>query len=232
MFDLLRPDYVQDALYNSSKRWAEHAVTCKPETGKKILDEVRSWADSRTTPVCWLSGPAGTGKTTVAHTIAKEYDERGRLAATFFLWRKTGHRDDINKIVPTLAHQIAAKIPSARKRMEENLILKDGSRAPLMDPPSRFSLEEQLSKLLITIVNPTDPNLIVIDGLDECSSREGICQLIKWIRKNKSPFRFLLTSRPVPEFQHRILSDGYGDVRTLSLTDSTTVRTRTLDLSL
>ena len=220
VFDLLRPDYVQAALYNSSKREAEHAVTCQPKTRDKILDEVRSWADSPTTPVCWLSGPAGTGKTTVAHTIAEEYDERGQLAATFFLWRKTGDRDDINKIVPTLAYQIAEKIPSAKERMEKIFILKDTSRAPLMDPLSRFSLKDQLSKLLITTVNPTDPNLIVIDGLDECSSREGICQLIELIRKNKCPFRFLFTSRPEPEFQHCILSDGPGDVRTLSLTES------------
>ena len=138
VFDLLRPDYVQDALYNSSKRWAEHAVTCQPETRDKVLNEVRSWADSRTTLVCWLSGPAGTGKTTVAHTIAEEYDERGQLAATFFLWRKTGDRDNINKIVPTLAYQIAGKIPSAKERMEENLMLKDTS---LMDPLSHLSFE-------------------------------------------------------------------------------------------
>jgi len=101
--------------------------------------------------------------------------------------------------------------------MEEIFSLKNASRAPLMDP---LSLKNQLSKLLITTVNPTDPNLIVIDGLDECSLWEGICQLIEWIRKNKCPFRFLLTSRPEPEFQHRILSDGPGDFRTLSLTES------------
>jgi hypothetical protein len=169
-----------------------------------------------------LSGPAGIGKTTVAHTIAKEYDELGQLAATFFLWRKAGDRDDINKIVPTLAYQIAGKIPSAKERMEEFLMLKDASRVPLplMDTLSHLSLEDQLSKLLITDVNPTDPKLIVIDGLDECASREGMCQLIEWIRKNKSPFRFLFTSRPEPEIKYHILSDGHGDVRTLSLTES------------
>jgi len=217
----LRADYVQDALYNSSKRWAEHAVTCQPETRDKVLSEVRSWADSQTTLLCWLSGPAGTGKTTVAHTIAEEYDRRGRLAATFFLWRKTGDRDNINKIVPTLAYQIAGKIPSAKERMEENLMLKDTSRVPIMDPLSHLFLESQLYKLLITNVNPTDPDLVIIDGLDECASQEGICQLIEWIRKNKPPFRFLLTSRPEPEIKHHILSDGHGDVRTLSLTEST-----------
>ena len=85
VLDLLRPDYVQDALYNSAKRSAEHAVICQPDTQDKILRAVRFWADSKTSPVCWLSGPAGTGKTTIAHTIAREYDNCGQLAATFFL---------------------------------------------------------------------------------------------------------------------------------------------------
>jgi len=75
--DLLRPDFIQDSLYNSARRWEEHAVTCQPKTRDKILGELRAWADSITPLVCWLSGPAGTGKTTVAHTIAKEYDQRG-----------------------------------------------------------------------------------------------------------------------------------------------------------
>jgi hypothetical protein len=177
-----------------------------------------------------LSGPAGTGKTTVAHTIAKEFDKRRQVAATFFLWRKTGDRDDINKLVATLAYQIAEKIPSAKERMEENLKLKGGSGIPSPAPSdllSRLSLEDQLSKLLtsgpVTVVNSSVSNLVIIDGLDECASQDKICRLIDWIRKNKSPFRFLLTSRPEPEIEDRFtsgLGDGPGGVRALSLTDS------------
>jgi len=116
--------------------------------------------------------------------------------------------------MPTLAYQIAGKIPSAKDWMKEILILKDALRVPL----SQLSLEDQLSKLLVTNVNSTDPNLIVIDGLDECASLGRVCQLIEWIRKNKSPFRFLLTSRPEPEIRRR-MGGGYG-VQTFSLTES------------
>jgi RecA/RadA recombinase len=174
-----------------------------------------------TTPICWLSGPAGTGKTTVAHTIAEEYDKRGQLAATFFFWRKTGDRDDINKLVGTLAWQIAKKISSALEPMEEALELKNTSRVPLPE----LSLEDQLSKLLVrgpvANVNPAGPSLIVIDGLDECASQEGIRRLIDWLRKNKPPFRFLLTSRPEPQIEVCFLpGDGRIDARSLSLTES------------
>ena len=223
--DLFRPYLVVNALYNSAEREAEHAVTCQPETRTKVLQNIRSWADSTTaTPMCWLSGPAGTGKTTVAHTIAEEYDKHRRLAATFFFWRTTGDRDDINRVVTTLAWQLAANIPIVKKRMEEALQLNNDSWALF----PHLSLEEQLSKLFVgggpaAKVEPADPNLIVIDGLDECASQDRIVRLINWLRKNRHPFRILLTSRPEPNIKACIASrqdDRPIDVLSLSLTES------------
>ena len=229
MFEVLANDFVPDALYHSEKRQSEHAVTCLPETRTYVLGAIRAWANSSTTDasqVCWLSGPAGTGKTTVAHTIAAEYDRRRRLAASFFLWRKTGDRDSIDKLVATLAYQIAKKSPLAKEGMEENLKLEDDEEplAVLIDRFSKTSLEDRLSKLLISesYVNPDPaaPYLVVIDGLDECSSREGICRVVEWIRGNKLPFRFLLTSRPEPEIKTCFTDAPCTDVLAFSLTES------------
>ncbi|KAF8644352.1 hypothetical protein AX14_009428, partial [Amanita brunnescens Koide BX004] len=219
--DILLPLVVFTALYNSDVKDGEHAVTCQPETRTKVLQDIRSWADNpTTTPICWLSGPAGTGKTTVARTIAGEYDKRGQLAATFFFWKSTGDRDDINKLVPTLAWQIAHEIPPAKEQMEKAL---KKSRVPLHE----LSLENQLSTLLVrglaAHIDPTGPNLIVIDGLDECASQERIIRLIDWLRKNRLPFRFLLTSRPEPDIRaHFGYCPGGGliEVRSFSLTES------------
>ena len=229
MFEVLASDFVPDALYHSEKRQLEHAVTCQPETQTYVLGAIRAWANSSTTnasQVCWLSGPAGTGKTTVAHTIAAEYDRKSRLAASFFFWRKTGDRDDINKLVATLAYQIAKKIPLAKEGMEENLRLEDEDEplAVLIDRFSKTSLEDRLSKLLIsksyTNPDPAAPYLVVIDGLDECSSREGICRVVEWIRRNKLPFRFLFTSRPEPDIKTCFTDAPCTDVQAFSLTES------------
>ncbi|KAF8671195.1 hypothetical protein AX14_005755 [Amanita brunnescens Koide BX004] len=221
LFDILRPHVVFSALYDSDVRDREHAVTCQPETQTKVLTDIRSWAGNTTaTPMCWLSGPAGTGKTTVAHTIAEGYDKCGRLAATFFFWRKTGDRDDISKLVATLAWQIAHKIPSAKEQIEEAL---KKSGVPL---PER-SLENQLLTLLVrgpvTHVDPAGPNLIVIDGLDECASQDRIIWLIDCLRKNRLPFRFLLTSRPEPDIEASFAyhpGGGLIEVQPFSLTES------------
>ncbi|KAF8637085.1 hypothetical protein AX14_010339, partial [Amanita brunnescens Koide BX004] len=174
--------------------------------------------------MCWLSGPAGTGKSTVARTIAEEYDKRGQLAATFFFRRNTD-RADIKKLVPTLAWQIAhdSKILPANEQMEKALEKALKTRVPLHE----LSLENQLSTLLVlglaAHVDPTGPNLIVIDGLDECASQHRIIRLIDWLRKNRLPFRFLLTSRPEPDIRARFEyrpGGGLIEVRSLSLTES------------
>ena len=144
------------------------------------------------------------------------YKSRGRLAATFFFWRKTGDRDDIDKLVATLTYQIARKIPLAVKQMEEAL---KNFGVPLPE----LSLDDQLSTLLIrgpvAPADPTGPNLIVIDGLDECTSRDGIIRLINYLRKNRLPFRFLLTSRPEPDIKACFAYHPGGRL-SLSLTES------------
>ena len=158
----------------------------------------------------------------MAHTIAAEYDRSGQLAATFFFWRKTGDRDNIKKLVPTLAYQIAQKIPSAKEVMETHLNMNDPSRVPLMDPVSNLTLVDQLSTFLTSSHNPPRPYLVVIDGLDECDSQDGIYRLIEWIRK-RSPFRFLLTSRCEPRIEASFIPDPsreYTNALILSLTES------------
>ncbi|KAG6906285.1 hypothetical protein DXG01_014765 [Tephrocybe rancida] len=195
VFDLLGPYFVPDALYNSAQRSLEYATTCQPETQRKILRDISMWANDPTGPrICWLSGRAGTGKTTIAHTIAEKYDNEGRLAATFFLWRSTGDRDEICKVVPTIAYQIAEKSDLAKEGMERAL-LKESS---LSERQSQLSgLDYQLSKLLIYAPDRSvDHSLVIIDGLDESISPQRVEDFIKKLCRISLPFRFLLVSRP------------------------------------
>ena len=71
-----------------------------------------------------------------------------------FFWRKTGDRDDINKLVATLAYQIARKIPLAKEGMEENLRLTNDQEplTVLSDRLSKSSLEDRLSKRFLSTV--------------------------------------------------------------------------------
>jgi NACHT domain len=191
---------VRDALYNSQQRVDEHASICHPDTRTRIISNIEEWASSSGHSVCWLRGPAGTGKSTIASTVA-EHLEDNRLAATFFFSRKKGTREDITKLVPTLACQIAERIPSARRHMEEAL---RQNRSLLS-----LSLKDQFLKLIFqplkNVIESSQRSLIVIDGLDECSARGKIVEMIRLFGETLSahghPIRFLLTSRPEPDIE-------------------------------
>src|SRR5215472_6122568 len=71
---------------------------CTPNTHVAILEEIRNWAmDSsiNNPPVYWLNGAAGTGKSTIAYTIAHDFDDDSAIAqshrilmGTFFCSRQ------------------------------------------------------------------------------------------------------------------------------------------------
>ena len=74
-----------------SRAYQKHNL--KSTSWALLVSEHGRIALRRTQPTyadCRLSGTAGTGKTTVAHTIAAEKDRRGRLAASFFFLEKNG----------------------------------------------------------------------------------------------------------------------------------------------
>ncbi|KAF8227391.1 hypothetical protein L208DRAFT_1029019, partial [Tricholoma matsutake] len=114
-------------------------------------------------PVCWLEGPAGSGKSTIAHTIAKQCDGDNRLAFSFFFSRGKHNRSDTTKFVPSFACQLAESVPAIQPSMRD--ALADNPSAP------HLGLRDQIEKLIIhpflTIPGHIQPKIVVIDGLDE-----------------------------------------------------------------
>jgi hypothetical protein len=97
--------YATDALFNSYAR--RHEPTCRPNTRVDILQNISQWADSDNLQcLFWLSGIAGAGKSTIAHTIARDYFEQGRLAASFFFSRGGGDASNASHFVTTIALQL------------------------------------------------------------------------------------------------------------------------------
>jgi hypothetical protein len=196
VFSILKPHVALTALYNSSAREAEHASTCLPDTREKVLENILEWAmgDDKH-PICWLRGPAGSGKSTVAHTVAERCHQRDELAATFFFSRGKGDRSDIDKLLPTLAFQLAQRMPSIRPLLLEALADESTLFQTLGD---RFL--NLIVKPLRAIEESKHSMVIIIDGLDECAVQDAIVTLIKFLGEtalsHRLPVRFLLTSRP------------------------------------
>ena len=126
-----------------------------------VLDGIELWArDFDRSPVYWLNGLAGTGKSTIAKTIAERLFADGQLGASFFCSRDFEDRRNLQLIFPTLATQLARKYDKFRSIF-----------TPLIrsDPNIAYeSLRDRMKKLIVQPLNESDiSTVIVVDSLDE-----------------------------------------------------------------
>ena len=166
---------------------------CLKGTRGAILSGIELWAkDSGRSPVYWLNGLAGTGKSTIAITIAERLFAGGQLGASFFCSQDFEDRRNLQFIFPTLAIQLA------RKYTEFRSIL-----TPLIqsDPEIAYeSLYNQMKKLIVQPLNESGiSTVIIIDALDECEDEESASAILSVLGQfvSKIPeVKIFLTGRP------------------------------------
>ena len=160
-------------------------------TRRAVLDEIELWMGDFDKPSAyWLNGLAGTGKTTIAQTIAERLG--GRLGASFFCSRDFEDRSDIHLIFPTLAVQLARKFPEVRSVL-----------IPLvqLDPEIVYeSLSRQMEELIVRPLRESDiSTVIIIDALDECEDHGHTSAILSVLGQFLSMIpkvKFFLSCRP------------------------------------
>ena len=176
----------------------EHNSTCLPNTRTELLHHIQGWAeDGSGKPIFWLNGAAGTGKSTIARTVARTFADKRQLGASFFFKRGEGERGNATRFFTTIATQLAARVSEIRPGIK---------KAIDADPDiSDKALKDQFEKLIFLPLSevanlPILVLLIVIDALDECerdSDIRAILRLLSRTRDLKSvSLRVLVTSRP------------------------------------
>jgi hypothetical protein len=68
---------------------------------------------------------AGTGKSTIAYTVARAYFEQGRLAASFFFSRGGGDVGHAGKFITSIAVQLANNIPALKRNICDAITERD-----------------------------------------------------------------------------------------------------------
>jgi len=102
---------VPDAAYNGF----ESRNKCLEGTRQAIITKIAEWMnDDSDHPICWLSGPAGFGKSAIAQTIAERCAIDGTLAGSFFFLRDAGRRSEFIHFITTLAFQLTLSIPATK----------------------------------------------------------------------------------------------------------------------
>ncbi|KAF4621673.1 hypothetical protein D9613_012822 [Agrocybe pediades] len=181
---------------------------CHPNTRVAIIDNIRDWTlgmdeELSGKPILWLKGGAGAGKSAIARSVAERCSAEGLLLGSFFFSAGDTSRNHVKKLVATLSSQISIVLPEFR----------DTVAAFIEDDPLIFgrSIRTQFSTLIIRPLSAVlakhsttssacaTPRLIIIDGLDECSSIDSQRDLLLTLHEVTSTttlIRFLVCSRP------------------------------------
>lgn len=82
---MLKDHINPNVTYNSLECENEHVFICHDKTRVKVLGAIKEWAQVQDGPrICWLYGPAGSGKSTITHTIVQQYDKQNKLTFSYF----------------------------------------------------------------------------------------------------------------------------------------------------
>jgi Mrp family chromosome partitioning ATPase len=194
--------YAIGAPFNAFQR--QHDPTCLPDTRVDLLQVIYNWADGEnSSSIFWLSGLAGTGKSTVARTVAAKYSEKGSLGASFFFSRGGGDIGYAGKFVTSIAIQLANNIPAVKRNICDTIAERSNITSQSLREQWRHLVLGPLSKLKS---NDFLSYVLVVDALDECEDENNIriiLQLLAEARLLKTvQLRIFITSRPEIPIRH------------------------------
>ncbi|KAJ7105527.1 hypothetical protein C8R44DRAFT_681407 [Mycena epipterygia] len=212
-----RKDFIKEKLANhvaTKHEYTDQSKTfCAPHTRVEIQKEIEEWLSSQTSSskhIFWITGIAGSGKSTLSATVAETLRRKGTpVTAQFFISRNIPETIDPEKIIPTIAQQLSAFSPAAAH------IIHDALKPGFISPR-----KEQVEKLLLAPIRELskscDVVIILIDALDELvNAAKSVQEMLLPIAPRDCDLpdnvRFIITSRP----EHwAVISDS----KTLDLT--------------
>ncbi|CAG8248382.1 unnamed protein product [Penicillium salamii] len=204
---ILLPNVVYNATFDAANK--EHVPSCLQGTRVEVLKKIQTWIEGdNSKKVYWLSGMAGTGKSTIALTLARTYkgaigtkdcQRNVCLGATFFFSRGGGDLSSASKFPATIAIQLA-EASGELQRLIGGVV----ENSPRIDS---LGVQAQWGKLVIeplSLLSQISGNratlLLIVDALDECNDPDDTHTIIRCLEEvthmEGIGCRVFLTSRP------------------------------------
>jgi hypothetical protein len=154
----------------------------------------------RSEAIFWLHGSAGTGKSTIATTIARHFkNDSNRLAASYFFRRGEKDRNGSARFFSTIANELMKTVPTFKGNLRKSLGTLE------QDTIEGKGLREQFETLVLNPLSGIAPSsfvlskLIVIDALDECEDELDVSKMCEQLARLQTlrsvDLRILIVSR-------------------------------------
>lgn len=184
---------------------------CLPQTRVKFIDAIMEWVndpDPASPMVLMLFGQAGTGKSTIAHEVARRFHDMERLSTSYFFVRGSTSKRESYRFFATLARDLCRRIPAYKAALVESI--HNNPELDIENTQDYPTLFNVLLRSPLQNVRFFGPIFIVIDALDESEDVTNInyvgsnCThfhtfLAEHLSELPSNFRILITSRPEEE---------------------------------
>ena len=208
----LKPSPLSDHKYHleGEEREMLRRAVCTRGTRERLLNNIVTWAKgSSSETIYWLFGPAGSGKTTIAYTIARRFELATPediivLGGNFFSSRQFKETKFATRIIRTIVYHLALRCKTFADALTHS------GKFDTIDQNVRAQLDGLLvgpwqaseSARLADSSTPPPQYLIVIDALDEIDGTGGsefLRDLLNVINENRlNGLKFFATSRPDP----------------------------------
>lgn len=216
--DLSDLPYAEGARFQSSKQ-------CIPGTRQEIIADIVEWIDnppSNHSCMLVLHGTTGSGKSSIASSVARHFFDLGRLGSSIFIDPTVPATCQPVLFFPTIARDLTALDP------QFSYALAEGIRSDMALRKTR-GLSDQLEHFIIRPSNHltlTGPIVVVIDGIDFVDDTDALFDFVFTLqaRLHDLPlnFRFILTTRThnsilrMLKVQQAVVFQDMADINDLS----------------
>ncbi|KAF5614968.1 vegetative incompatibility het-e-1 [Fusarium sp. NRRL 25303] len=170
---------------------------CQAGTQTRAIQYIHDWINEGEKALLWIYSHAGTGKSTLARTIARELTETSQIAAGYFFKRGDASRNDVSRVFPTIASQLMSTIPRYESLLRKSVTASKNPDIQTMRLDDQFKVLIKGPLSEIGIISST--KVIIIDALDECTNLIEASKITKLLcslgDSNTLRFRLLVTSR-------------------------------------
>ena len=212
---------LNDMPYAAGARYVQEKG-CLPGTREGVIREI---CDILNDPaedaprLCLLTAVAGSGKSAVAHSIARLYDGQQRLGSSYCFLRSDVAKRNPQNIFSTISRDLSDHDPEFKSALWK--VVKDNRALRASISPS-----EQVEQLIVgpsKNIHSIGPLIVVVDAVDESGETGDRRQLLDVLseqfteRKLPANLRFLITARPEtdildalpagPQIVHKHLGD-------------------------